>query len=104
MTETAPARPQRPSKEEAWREFAATIALAGDLDVCQVSASSKLVEDLNLDSLALFEVVVALLVDYELRELPQTLRDGDWSGVTVGIMFDLIYDRESPGWQLRWSE
>lgn len=85
-----------------WEPFARLVAEAAGLQEEQVLRSTRLIEDADLDSLALFEVVVSLLVDYGLEELPAELQQTDWSGVTVGQLYEQIRTYRPPGWQIEW--
>ncbi len=71
-----------------WESFAAAIARAGGVPAEVVTQRSRLVADLGLDSLALSEVVVFLLVELEVATLDTDLATRDWDRVTVGELFE----------------
>jgi acyl carrier protein len=100
---TTTAGPESADGGHAWEPFATIVADAADVDLDRVSSSTRLIEDLNLDSLALFEVVASLLLDYGLEELPDDLQRGDWSGVTAGELYEQVRNLPPPGWSMRWS-
>ena len=70
-----------------WEQFAAAIADVSGVQVGRISESSRLIEDLGLDSLALSEVIVFLLVELEMDSLGADLQDREWVRVTVGELF-----------------
>jgi acyl carrier protein len=88
----------------AWARLARVIADAADAAPADVSVSTRLVEDLNLDSLALLEVVVSLLVDFDVAELPAEFEKASWQGVTAGRVYDEVRTRRPPDWSLRWAQ
>ncbi len=79
MSATAPSR--------TWEDFAASIALVGLVPLDAVTREARLVEDLGLDSLALTEVVVTLMTQYDLGSRAD-LQSREWSGVTVGALYE----------------
>lgn len=62
---------------------------------------ARLVEDLGLDSLALIELAVMALVDYELEALSEGLQQSSWEGVTVGDLYRECGTGHPRDWQIR---
>lgn len=79
-----------------WREFAQAVAGAANVPAEAITAESRLLDDLGLDSLALSEVVVMLLVDLGMASLESGLGQRDWRHVTVGELFE-EYRQGRPG-------
>jgi acyl carrier protein len=52
-----------------------------------LAPSMRLDQDLALDSLALTEVVVLLIVDFDMETLAEELEQRDWRGVTLGDLY-----------------
>ena len=86
-----------------WDDFAAQIAEVAGVERSVVQAESRLVEDLNLDSLGLLEVSVVAVVDCGLEELPDQLQKTSWDGVTVGDVFEQCSNYVGPRWQMEWK-
>lgn len=70
-----------------WPEFAAHISEAANVPVESIEPGTRLLEDLGLDSLALVEVIVTLLVDLDMTSLQSDLAKREWLHVTVGELF-----------------
>ena len=79
-----------------WEQFASAIAEAGEVSVETITPESRLLEDLGLDSLALSEVVVLLMVDFGMSALEKELASREWERVTVGELFDEYQRDERP--------
>ena len=77
-----------PSPEQTWQEFVRIVAEVADVSSNELMRETRLVEDLGLDSLALVEIVVALLVDFGVEELSETMQDSAWVEVTLGMVYD----------------
>jgi acyl carrier protein len=75
-------------RRQEWDRFAAAVAEAARVDPAAIEPHTRLLEDLGLDSLSLTEVVVALMVDFEMQALSEELEQRDWNGVTVGELYD----------------
>jgi acyl carrier protein len=80
------AQPQAPKRS--WDDFAATVAGIARVPVEGVRRDTRLVGDLGLDSLALTEVIVALIVDFDMEALSTELEERDWGAVTIGSLYD----------------
>lgn len=78
----------RSDAKRTWEEFTEAIAGVARVPSSGITERTRLVEDLGLDSLTLTEVVVLLIVDFELERLGDELGERDWDGVTVGALFD----------------
>jgi acyl carrier protein len=103
MTETS-VELETHGEADAWERFATTVADAAEVGPGGVSPATRLVEDLNLDSLALLELVVTLLVDYGLEELPPEFERANWNGITVGRLYDEIRRVRPLPWRLAWAD
>lgn len=68
-------------------EFAAVIAEVAQVPVERVQPSSRLLEDLSLDSLSLAELVCVLIVDLGMATVDDDVGERDWFGITVGELF-----------------
>lgn len=53
-----------------------------------ISSESKLVNDLGLDSLAISELVVGLVVELRIDSLLDDAETRDWTQTTVGDLYD----------------
>ena len=81
MTESA-------AGQASWEDFVHSVAAAAGIPVREVSPSTRLIEDLDLDSLALTEVVVMLIVELGMESLSDGLEQRRWDSVTVGGLYD----------------
>lgn len=79
-----------------WESFAELVAQAGGVPVDKVTQEARLLEDLNLDSFALTEVLVSLLLDLEMRSLERDLNRREWRQVTVGELYTEYVRNEAP--------
>jgi acyl carrier protein len=84
-----------------WDEFAARVAEATGVDAARVRPETRLVEDLELDSLAITEVVVVLLVDFQLDGLSERLQRSGWQDITAGDVYEELRNGKRGGWDLR---
>src|SRR4051795_10330698 len=85
-----------------WDQFAAQLATVTGVSARQVQPDARLVADLGLDSLAIAEVVVMLLADYQLDALSERLQNSTWHEVTVGMLYgEYRSGRRAGDWQLR---
>jgi acyl carrier protein len=71
-----------------WDEFAAAVAEIAQRPADHVTRDSLVVEDLALDSVALAELVILLLDDYEVDGLSRELEDTAWNRLPLGRIFD----------------
>ena len=78
-----------------WEDFAAKVSEITEADVTRVSSDARLVEDLDLDSLGLIELVVALVNDYGLT-MPGGLDAQRWEGLTAGQLFEAVRQGSLP--------
>jgi acyl carrier protein len=74
--------------ERSWEGFVTAVATAAHVRPDAITRSTRLDEDLGIDSLALAEVVVVLIVDFGMENIAEQLDQRDWSGVTVGELYD----------------
>jgi acyl carrier protein len=71
----------------AWERFAAGIASVVGLEPEQVTQSSRIVEDLGFDSLALLELAVLLIDEYGMERLSEQLAERNWENTSAGELF-----------------
>jgi acyl carrier protein len=71
-----------------WEHFAAAVAGIAQVQAQDIAPTTRLDNDLGLDSLALTELVVLLIVDFDMESLEDDLDDRDWAHVTVGALYD----------------
>ena len=69
-------------------DFVATIARTADIPAERLAAQTRLVPDLGLDSLALTEVVVTLVAEYDMATLADDVDDRDWNEMTAQDLYD----------------
>jgi acyl carrier protein len=70
-------------------EFLALISEATRVDLAEAPAvMERPLEELGLDSLALTELAVALIVDLEMTAVADDLPARDWRDVTLGEIYD----------------
>jgi acyl carrier protein len=72
----------------AWDDFAAAVAEIAQQPPDRVTRDARVVEDLALDSVALAELVVLLIDDYEVAGVARALDETAWSRLTLGRIFD----------------
>jgi acyl carrier protein len=85
-----------------WDQFARRLATVTGVGTAQVQPDARLVDDLGLDSIAIAEVVVMLLADYQLDGLSERLQSSNWRDVTVGTLYDEYRTgRRASEWQVR---
>ena len=68
--------------------FAAEVAAVAEIPSETIGEETRLIGDLNLDSLALTELVVMLIEKFDMSELGSGLDDRAWSKVTVRNLYD----------------
>jgi acyl carrier protein len=83
--------------ERSWDGFVTAVATAAHVRPEAITPSTRLDEDLGIDSLALAEVVVVLIVDFGMDAMAEQLDQRDWSGVTVGELYDEYRATAEPG-------
>ena len=71
-----------------WETFAAAVAALAQVPADEITPEAGLDQDLGLDSLALTELVVLLIVDFDMQSLADELEHRDWSKVTMGELYD----------------
>ncbi len=76
------------SDEQQWERFVNAIAAAAQVRPETISRASRLEYDLGIDSLALAELVVMLIVDFGMGTLADDFDQRDWSGITVGALYE----------------
>jgi acyl carrier protein len=78
-----------------WEEFTEKVASVGGPEASEIEPGVRLVEDLDLDSLAVIELVVALMNDYGLA-MPDGLNAQKWQGLTAGELFESVKQGSLP--------
>ena len=88
-----------PLRERAvsWEDFAAQVAELVEWPPDKVLRTTRVIEDLCLDSLSLAELVVILVERYDMSGLWQTLEDRVWENLTVGALYDEYLTGSPPG-------
>jgi hypothetical protein len=71
-----------------WEEFATQLAELVERPPDEVLPTTRVIEDLGLDSLALAELVLILVEKYEMGGLSKTLEERVWENVTAGALYD----------------
>ncbi|HEX8075822.1 MAG TPA: hypothetical protein VF545_12685 [Thermoleophilaceae bacterium] len=74
--------------EAGWERFAAEIAQIAEVPSTEVGPEARIVEDLGYDSLALAELALVLIDDYDMEALAESLGEKTWDGVTAGQLYD----------------
>jgi acyl carrier protein len=68
-------------------QFCAAVADVASRERASVTATTRLIDDLDLDSFALAEVIVALIVDFHMESALSDLEKRDWPSLTVGDLY-----------------
>jgi acyl carrier protein len=71
-----------------WERFATDVGRMVDAPPAEVRPETRIFEDLGYDSLALAELVVTLIDEYEMEGLADSLGERTWEGVTAGQLFE----------------
>jgi len=71
-----------------WERFAAEVAAIIGASSSEIAADQRIVEDLGFDSLALAELVMVLIGEYETEDLSRSLDERTWLSLTVGQMYE----------------
>lgn len=71
-----------------WDQFAEVIAAIADCEPSALTPEMRLIADLGLDSLALAEVITALVLDLDMESLASDLDDRQWELVTLGDLHE----------------
>jgi acyl carrier protein len=79
-----------------WEAFARAVADVARVPAAQVGPETRLLEDLNLDSLALAELIVLLTVDLGMSKLEAELGTREWERVSLRQLFDEYQRGERP--------
>jgi acyl carrier protein len=78
-----------------WEAFAGEVAQAVFVPVESVRRETRLIEDLDADSLAVVELVIAMVDDYDLT-VPDGIDPARWKGITAGQLFDSVVQGSLP--------
>jgi acyl carrier protein len=76
--------------------FVAAIATTARVRAEDVSRATRLDEDLGLDSIAFAEVITLLIAEFGIDSLADDLERREWSGITVGALYDEACSRGAP--------
>lgn len=87
-----------------WEGFAEVVAECAGVAPGEVRRETRLVEDLNLDSLELAEILVELFVDHGLEGLPEDLQESTWNEVTAGELYEAYLAYPVSQVQLEWLD
>jgi acyl carrier protein len=81
---------------ERWLELADALAAIAQLPVDEISPSARLIEDLDLDSLALAELVVFAAERAERATASDQFEGRRWDGVTLAQFYTECYGHPPP--------
>jgi acyl carrier protein len=76
------------ARGESWLEFRAAIADACRLPAEDIGREMMLIGDLGLDSLALSELALVLIVDLHMVSIADGLEECRWESLSVGSLYD----------------
>jgi acyl carrier protein len=76
------------SPERTWDELANAVAEIARVERADIGPDTRLVDDLHLDSLALAQLAVTLIVDFDMGWLSDELERRQWSGITAGELYE----------------
>ncbi|MGO9955501.1 MAG: acyl carrier protein [Solirubrobacteraceae bacterium] len=71
-----------------WQQFAEAIAEIACVPADQVGPDTRLIADLNIDSLALVEIFAVLVTDFGMDTLAAELDDRRWEILTLGELYE----------------
>lgn len=71
-----------------FEEFASAIAGVARVPASSFGQRTPLLDGLGLDSLSLTELIVMLMLEFDMDSLSNRLEARDWSLVTVGQLYD----------------
>jgi acyl carrier protein len=71
-----------------FEEFAAALAEVARVPARSVGPRTPLLDGLGLDSLSLTELIVLLMLEFDMDSLSNRIEARDWSLVTVGQLYD----------------
>ena len=77
--------------DEEWQGLVARVAEVAGVEPSTVTAETRLIEDLGLDSLALTELLVAVISEHYLDDVAAELAERRWEGTTVAELCDDVY-------------
>ena len=84
-----------------WDDFAVAVAAIVHIPVEAAQRDTRLVGDVGLDSLGLTELIVALIIDFEMESLSNGLEERDWNEVTIGSLYDEYLRESEPADRIR---
>jgi acyl carrier protein len=71
-----------------WEDFVTDVAAIAEVPATQITAETRVLEDLALDSLALAELGVVLVDKYDTHSLSRELETRRWDNVTVRSLYE----------------
>jgi acyl carrier protein len=71
-----------------WEDFVTEVAAIAEVPATQITAETRVLEDLALDSLALAELGVVLVDKYDTHSLSRELETRRWDNVTVRSLYE----------------
>ena len=74
--------------DAAWERYVGIVSEVSGIQADKIHRDSLITRDLGLDSLASFELAVALVEKLEARDIESDLDRIDMRGLTVGAIFD----------------
>jgi acyl carrier protein len=72
-----------------WNELVGEVADFAQVPAQSIGRQTLLIEDLGLDSLALTELLITLIDEYEIEALSAELFARNWERVSVGELFEV---------------
>ncbi|HTU14216.1 MAG TPA: hypothetical protein VMF31_03390 [Solirubrobacterales bacterium] len=82
--------------EVPWESFALEVAAIADVPVSDLGPEIRLVDDLDLDSLALAELAAFIGDSYEVPGGLDEILVSAWNGLTLGQLFERISTSRVP--------
>lgn len=84
-----------------WEQFAADVAEIAEVDRSCITPTTRLIGDLDLESLGFVELATLVLVDYQVDTLPNALQGDGLGRLTVGELFAYVRESDPPRWKVR---
>jgi acyl carrier protein len=76
-----------------WEQFVVDVSEIAHVSATEIAPETRIIEDLGCDSFSLAELVLALIEDYEMEELSDSLGERIWDGVSVGKLYEAFTAR-----------
>jgi acyl carrier protein len=78
-----------------WEVFVTSLGETLEVPPESILPESRVIEDLDADSVALLELVVAMMNEYSLA-MPNGINPSQWEGLTAGQLFDSVRQGSLP--------